>query len=242
MNQQKSAAPTAPGRTRTALGKFITFEGGEGTGKSTQARLLAERLATSGIKTLLTREPGGSKKAEQIRTLLLSGRIKHFGPFAEALMFSLARLDHLEKAIRPALRKGLWVVCDRFSDSTRAYQGAAGGLDQDVVEALERVVVGRTRPQLTIILDLPPEIGLERAKKRATDGAGKQKSGDPAGAGAPGLDRFETQNLEFHKRLRQEFLDIAARNKIRYTVLDANMPPDRLAQQVWRVVSQRFSI
>ncbi len=232
MNAHQSAAPA-----KRPLGKFITFEGGEGTGKSTQARLLAERLATTGVKTLLTREPGGSKKAEQIRALLLSGKIKHFGPFGEALMFSLARLDHLEKAIRPALRKGLWVVCDRFSDSTRAYQGAAGGLDQDVVQALERVVVGRTRPQLTIILDLPPEIGLERARKR-TRSTEDSSSRDLA----PGLDRFETQDLAFHKRLRQEFLDIAAENKIRYSVLDASLPVDKLAQQVWRVVSQRFNI
>ena len=237
MSEQKSAAPARP-----ALGKFITFEGGEGTGKSTQARLLAERLATTGVKTLLTREPGGSKKAEQIRALLLSGKIKHFGPFGEALMFSLARLDHLEKAIRPALRKGLWVVCDRFSDSTRAYQGAAGGLDQDLVEGLERVVVGRTRPQLTIILDLPPEVGLERARRRAADEGDQKSSGNPAGDTTAGRDRFETQDLEFHKRLRQEFLDIAAENKIRYSVLNAVIPADKLAQQVWRVVSQRFNI
>ena len=235
MSNQKPVAPSKP-----ALGKFITFEGGEGSGKSTQARLLAERLASAGIKTLLTREPGGSKKAEFIRSLLLSGKIKHFGPFAEALMFSLARLDHLEKAIRPALRKGLWVVCDRFSDSTRAYQGAAGGLDQDVVDGLERVVVGRTRPQLTIILDLPPEVGLTRARKRALQA---QTSADNAAGGPmPGPDRFEGQDIEFHNRLREEFLKIAAENKIRYFVLDAELPPDRLAQQIWRVVSQRFNI
>ena len=222
-------------KEKTVLGKFITFEGGEGAGKSTQARMLAERLAKAGVKTLLTREPGGSKKAEMIRSLLLSGKIKHFGPFAEALMFSLARLDHLEKAIRPALRKGLWVVCDRFSDSTRAYQGAAGGLDQDIVDGLERVVVGRTRPQLTIILDLPAEHGLARARTRAAEENDRKNApGNP--------DRFEGLDLDFHKKLREEFLKIAAENKVRYAVLDAEQPPDKLAQQVWKLVTQRFNI
>ncbi len=231
--QPQTANPSA--KAKNALGKFITFEGGEGAGKSTQARLLAERLAKAGIKTLLTREPGGSKKAEMIRSLLLSGKIKHFGPFAEALMFSLARLDHLEKAIRPALRKGLWVVCDRFSDSTRAYQGAAGGLDQDIIDGLERVVVGRTRPQLTIILDLPAERGLARARARAA----QQQGNNPH---APVSDRFETQDLAFHQKLREEFLKIAAENKIRYVVLDAEQPPDQLARQIWKLVTQRFNI
>lgn len=162
-----------------AGGSFITFEGGEGAGKSTQIRRLAAHLrARSGRPVLTTREPGGSVKAETIREALLSGLAKPYGPFAEALLFSAARIDHLDTRIRPALARGEIVLCDRFADSTRAYQGAAGGLDPAVLSALERVVVGPTRPDLTLILDCDPELGLARARARQAEGgeAGDRKS------------------------------------------------------------------
>jgi dTMP kinase len=178
-----------------ARGAFITFEGGEGAGKSTQiARLAATLRARSGRAVCVTREPGGSPRAEEIRAALLGGIAKPYGPFAEALLFSAARIDHLDQRIRPALNRGETVLCDRFIDSTRAYQGAAGGLDPAVVAALERVTVGPTRPDLTLILDLDPEAGLARVAAR---GVGQ------------GADRFEAEALDFHVRLREAFLAIA---------------------------------
>ncbi len=147
-------------------GKFITFEGGEGSGKSTQAGLLAERLRARGLTVVVTREPGGSALADRLRELILAPSKAPPSALAEALMFYAARADHLDKTIRPALEKGHWVVCDRFSDSTRAYQGAAGGLDPAVIDALERMVVGASAPDLTLLLDLDPSVGLARADAR----------------------------------------------------------------------------
>src|SRR5690606_18081710 len=149
-----------------ARGKFITFEGGEGAGKSTQAQLLAERLKARDIQVVLTREPGGSAFAEQVRELILGSNTADHGRLAEALLFSAARADHLERTIRPALEAGQWVICDRFADSTRVYQGVAGGLPKAIIEALERIVVDDTVPDLTIVLDLPATDGLARARGR----------------------------------------------------------------------------
>ena len=144
-------------------GRFITFEGGEGAGKSTQVERLRQRLEARGTMVVTTREPGGSPRAERIRQSLLSGEAKGFGPFAEALMFSAARMDHLDQTIRPALERGAFVLCDRFADSTRAYQGVLGAVDEALIEKLERAVVDETRPDLTFILDVPADIGLGRA-------------------------------------------------------------------------------
>ena len=216
--------PSGAGR-----GRFITFEGGEGAGKSTQVHLLQERLAKLGIATLLTREPGGSPRAESIRKLLLSGAVKPYGQGAEAMMFSAARIDHLDKTIRPALTAGTWVICDRFADSTRAYQGALGKpgeLDLALIDALENVAVGRTRPDLTIILDIAPEEGLRRA-------------GERAGAGAA-TDRFEQEALAFHVAVRRRFLDIAAREPQRCAVIDAALPLQEVAGRVWSAVEVRL--
>ena len=210
-------------------GNFITFEGGEGAGKSTQAALLVKRLREHGIDALLTREPGGSPRAEAIRKVLLSGAAKSYGPLAEALLFNVARDSHLELTIRPALARGIWVVSDRFFDSTRAYQGAAGGASIASLNALERIVVGPTRPDLTLILDLPPEEGLRRAAARAeTSGAE--------------TDRFEKMNLTFHAKLRQEFLDIAQAEPWRCVVIDASRPAETVARDVWNAVSNRLKI
>lgn len=211
-------------------GKFITFEGGEGAGKTTQARLLRERLVKLGLEVVMTREPGGSPRAEEIRAILLSGKAKRFGPLAETVLFYVARDSHLELTIRPALARGAWVVCDRFFDSTRAYQGAAGGVSITILDALERIIVGATRPDLTIMLDLPPGEGLRRVKERADADQGALP------------DRFESMNLAFHDTLRQEFLDIARAEPQRCVIVDANRLADKVALDVWIAVKQRFSL
>ena len=216
-------------------GKFITLEGGEGAGKSTQAALLAGRLRRSGLDVLQTREPGGTPRAEAIREVLLAGHAKKFGPLGEAVLFYAARESHLELAIRPALGRGAWVVCDRFSDSTRAYQGAAGGVPLSVIETLDRAVVGEARPDLTIIFDLPPELGLMRAARRKKQGT----SGEADGA-AP--DRFETMNLAFHCSLREEFLAIAKAEPRRCVVIDATENERHVEEKVWAIVRERFDI
>ncbi|MFZ1108662.1 MAG: dTMP kinase [Rhodomicrobium sp.] len=219
----------------TVAGKFITLEGGEGGGKTTQASMLCDKLRRIGLNVLQTREPGGTPRAEAIRDVLLSGRAKKFGPLGEAVLFYAARESHLQLTIRPALQRGTWVVCDRFSDSTRAYQGAAGGLPLSVIDTMDSAVVGATRPDLTLIFDLPPEIGLKRAAER---NAGKAK--DDAGESV--LDRFETMNLAFHRSLRQEFLAIAKAEPERCAVVDAADSPRRVEDTVWSIVRERFKL
>jgi dTMP kinase len=207
-------------------GNFITFEGGEGTGKSTQAAMLAKRLSTFGIGVLLTREPGGSPGAEIIRHVLLSGAAKPLGPEAEALLFAAARADHIDTVIRPALRSGKWVVCDRFVDSTRVYQGIVGSAGRPFVKALEKLTVpDNALPDLTFVLDLPAEVGLERARARR------------AGA-AP--DRFETEDLAYHKALNAAFRAIAAEEPLRCMLMDANRPADVIANEIWQTVRRRL--
>src|SRR5215470_14819457 len=147
-------------------GRFITFEGGEGSGKSTHAKRLAERLRSCGLTVVLTREPGGSPGAEAIRHVVLSGAAQPLGSHAEAMLFAAARDDHVRELIRPALDKGHWVICDRFADSTRIYQGVLGNIDPRVINGLERIAVGGTKPDLTFILDIPAELGLGRAARR----------------------------------------------------------------------------
>jgi len=213
--------------------KFITFEGGEGGGKTTQAGLLAERLRRAGLDVLQTREPGGTPRAEAIRDVLLSGKAKLFGPLGEAVLFYAARESHLELAIRPALERGSWVVCDRFSDSTRAYQGAAGGLPLSVLDTLEAAVVGATKPDLTFIFDIPAEEGLRRAALRRKETEGQQSA-------IP--DRFEGMNLPFHKTLREEFLEIAKANPERCVVVDARASIQQLSSTVWATVRDRLGI
>jgi len=213
-----------------ASGKFITFEGGEGSGKSTQARLLADRLKARGVDALLTREPGGSPFAERVRALLLDPTTPSHAVLSEALLFYAARADHLDKAIRPALAAGRWIICDRFSDSTRVYQGAAGGLRAETLEALERLVVVPTRPHLTFILDLPPMEGLARARAR-----GKLA----AGVGVP-ADPFEGRDPSFHEHLRKGYAAIAKADPRRCTVVDATQPTDVVAAEIWALVEQRL--
>lgn len=206
-------------------GKFITFEGGEGAGKSTQSKILAERLEETGHQTLVTREPGGSLRAEQIREFLLSGGAKEFGPHGEAFLFFAARDDHLEKRIRPALEKDVWVICDRFSDSTRAYQGAAGGVRQSLLTTLDRLIVADTQPDMTVILDLPASEGLKRANAEAPEGP----------------DHFEAKALGFHEALRNGFLQIAKEQPGRCIVIDASEPVSAVAEQVWDATVERLN-
>jgi dTMP kinase len=207
-------------------GYFITLEGGEGVGKSTQAQLLASRLQEAGLKAVTTREPGGSPRAEALRRVVLSGAAAPFGPSGEAILFSAARIDHVDQKIAPALAAGEWVICDRFADSTRAYQGAAGKLDKSLIDSLERVAVGDTRPDLTLILDMPVERSLARAAERR-DAAAKP-------------DRFEGESRSFHETLRRAFLQIAAAEPRRCVVIDADRPSEDVAKAIWTSVRQRF--
>ncbi len=208
-------------------GKFITFEGGDGAGKSTQIRLLAARLVGRGLHVVETREPGGTPTAEAIRKVLLSGAVKALGPEAETLLFAAARADHVDRLIRPALAAGDWVLCDRFFDSTRVYQGAIGGVDAGELDTLERVAVGRSRPDLTLVLDLPAEVALRRVTARLAE----------SGA-AP--DRFESEEIELQERRRRAFLDIAAANPGRCVVIDANRDEATVGEDIWRAVESRL--
>jgi dTMP kinase len=206
-------------------GRFITFEGGEGTGKSTHAAFLAARLRSFGIGVNLTREPGGTPGAEIMRYILLSGAARPLGPNAEAMLFAAARDDHLTTLIRPALDRGKWVVCDRFADSTRIYQGVAGKVDPRAIRAMERIVVGDTKPDLTFILDVPAKEGMRRA-------AARRGQGD--------ADRFEAETLNFHEKLRDGFLTLAANEPDRCVLIDATMPKEEVSEQIWRVVAKKL--
>ncbi len=208
-----------------ARGRFITFEGGEGAGKSTQLKRLAARLQAQGLEVVATREPGGSPGAESIRELVLNGAADRWSPVTETLLMYAARRDHIERVIRPALARGAWVVCDRFADSTRAYQGAAGGTAPGLISALEQHILEDTRPDLTLIFDLPTEIGLERAHARAG-----------------GEMRFESKGLAFHQRLREGFAAIAQAEPERCVLLDAARGIDEVEGAVWAAVNARLSL
>lgn len=207
-------------------GRFITFEGGEGSGKSTQIRLLADRLAGCGVGALVTREPGGSPGAEIVRHLVLSGVGKALGASGEALLFAAARDDHVHSVIAPALKRGQWVLCDRFTDSTRVYQGRLGSADLSLIRAMERVTIGELTPDLTIILDVPAEIGLARAAKRR-------------GQEAP--DRFEAEDIGFHRRLRDAYRQVAIDEPERCVLIDATTDVEITADRVWSVAVSRFT-
>ena len=206
-------------------GRFITFEGGEGSGKSTQIKTLAERLDAAKLRAIVTREPGGSPGAEIIRHLVLSGMGKLLGPEAETLLFAAARDDHVRTVIKPALSQGVWVLCDRFSDSTRVYQGRLGQVAPAVLNAMQRVTIGDLKPDLTIILDVPVEVGMQRAAVRR-------------GSGAP--DRFEAEDLKFHQDLREAYRQIAADEPQRCILIDANADASTVAASVWAALRDRF--
>ncbi|HEV2531616.1 dTMP kinase [Phenylobacterium sp.] len=206
-------------------GRFITFEGGEGAGKSTQLKRLAARLEGLGLDVVATREPGGSPGAESIRELVLNGAADRWSPVTETLLMYAARRDHIERVIRPALERGAWVVCDRFADSTRAYQGAAGGTDPALIAAMETYILEDTRPDLTLIFDFPPEIGLKRATAR------------------PGAElRFESKGMAFHERLREGFLAIAKAEPGRCVVIPADGAIGAVEAAVWAAVEARLPV
>jgi dTMP kinase len=206
-------------------GRFITIEGGEGAGKSVQAKRLEKRLMALGHKVVRTREPGGAPAAETLRQAILSGFAARFGLEGEALLFAAARIDHLDNTILPALERGAWVVCDRFADSTRAYQGVAGKLPAGYIARLEEVTVGANRPDLTLVLDIPPVAGLQRAAKRRGKG---------------GADRFEAEALPFHETLRRAFLEIAAAEPERCVVIDAQKSEEEVSAGIWSAVEARL--
>jgi len=207
----------------TGQGKFITLEGGEGAGKSTQGRLLAEHLRSLGHECVLTREPGGSPVAEALREVILSGAAAPLGPSAEAVLFAAARIDHVLQTIMPALARGAFVLCDRFADSTRVYQGAVGKVDLVLIRTLEEIATARCRPDLTLILDLPAQTGLARAAARRNQQV---------------ADRFEAEGLAFHEGLRSAYLEIAQSEPARCKVVDAAKGPDDVAQAIWTEVQE----
>jgi dTMP kinase len=205
--------------------RFITLEGGEGAGKSTQARRLAAALEARGVASIVTREPGGSPGAEDIRKLLVNGDPGRWDALTETLLLFAARADHVAHTIRPALDAGKFVICDRFTDSTYAYQGVGRDTPRETIRRIESVVLEDFKPDMTLMLDLPVEAGLERA-----------------GARGGAETRFESFDTDFHERLRQAFLDIARRSPDRCTVIDANGSEDDVAQAIWDAVSRRFSL
>jgi dTMP kinase len=198
-------------------GKFITFEGGEGAGKSTQAKRLAERLEQSGVAVLVTREPGGTPVGEDVRELILKDRPTD--PVTELLLFAAARAEHVTSVIRPALDEGTWVISDRFIDSTRVYQGKLYGLEPELISVLERYTVAPDFPDLTLILDLPASAGIERAQNRGT------------------LSRYDAERIETHELLRRGFLEIAEDEPRRCVLIDGNLPVASVEGAVWEAVS-----
>ncbi len=213
--------------------RFITFEGGEGAGKSTQVRLLANRLEALEHGVVVTREPGGSPFAETLRQLLLAPDTPPHDALTEALIFYAARADHLNKAIRPALLAGNWVLCDRFSDSTRVYQCIASTLPSVVCDRLDEIVVGETQPGLTVIMDIDPEEGLARAYSRRLEGVAPVD-------GEPEADRYESRDLSYHRRLRDGFLEIANANPSRCIVVDAADHIEVIAEKIWSELAKRL--
>ena len=211
-----------------ARGRFITFEGGEGAGKTTQARRLADHIMARGHQVVVTREPGGSPFAEKVRDLALEAFEPGPCQLAETLLFNAARADHLDKVIRPALDRGRWVICDRFLDSTRVYQGEVGGLEEGVLDSLDEIVVAGTRPDLTVVIDLDPVVGLARVEQRR------------GAASARDVDRFETRGADYHEKLREGFLKIARREPIRFVVVDGFQSVDLLSADICGHVDARL--
>lgn len=204
-------------------GRFITLEGGEGTGKSTQLPLIATWLRDAGLEVVETREPGGAPGAEKIREILIDGPADRWDPVTETMLHFAARREHLVRMVLPALDRGAWVVCDRFADSTMAYQGYGLGVARELIEEMYRVVVGALKPDLTIILDIAPEIGLKRADDRRAGGT-----------------RYESMDLDFHERLRDGFIDIAKREPKRCVVIDADGPVDAITHRIRHEIETRL--
>ena len=205
-------------------GRFITLEGGEGAGKSTQIQVIKDYLQTRGNDVVVTREPGGTSEGQEIRNLLVSGDKDKWSPLSETLLILADRAAHLERVIRPALAEGKYVVCDRFFDSTKAYQGVAGGLGLDVIHNLQQPVLGTTLPDVTLLLDIDPEKGLRRAQERG------------------GELRFESKTLAYHSALRNAFLDFAAQEPERIFVIDADRDVQAVSADILAVLDERLNV
>jgi dTMP kinase len=205
-------------------GRLVTFEGGEGVGKSTQIERLAAALSAAGITVVVSREPGGTVGAEAIRSLLVNGPPDRWLPLSETLLLLAARLDHVERKIRPALAEGHWVLCDRFVDSTRVYQGMAGTVGVELVNRLQAITCGDLAPDLTLILDVPVEIGLARRGRRAPES------------------RFEDKGVAFHQRVRDGFLQLAAEEPARCRLIDGTQSTDAVSAALCKVVAARFGL
>ena len=206
------------------LGRFITLEGGEGAGKSTQIQVVKDYLLTRGNDVVVTREPGGTSEGQEIRNLLVSGDKDKWSPLSETLLILADRAAHLERVIRPALAEGKYVVCDRFFDSTKAYQGVAGGLGLDVINNLQQPVLGTTLPDVTFLLDIDPEKGLRRAQERG------------------GELRFESKTLAYHRTLRNAFLDFSAQEPDRIFVIDADRDVEAVSADILAVLDERINV
>ena len=203
---------------------FITFEGIEGCGKTTQIKRLTKRLEDSGIQFISTLEPGGTRIGQDIRRLLLDSRNSHLSPMAELILYAADRAQHVEEIIRPALEQGKWVICDRFFDATVAYQGGGRGLDMDLIMTLNSKVTKGLRPDITLLLDCPPEMGIERALKRNNASA------------QDGQDRFEREKMEFHKKVRNAYLEIS-HNERRFSIINASLPEDAVEEEIFSVIA-----
>ncbi|MET0545749.1 MAG: dTMP kinase [Caulobacterales bacterium] len=206
-------------------GRFITLEGGEGVGKTTLAQALSARLGELGVETVLTREPGGCPSAEALREILYGPDSPHWSPAPETLLLYAARAAHLDETIRPALTRGAWVICDRFNDSTLAYQGMLGAIDTSILSTLANFVIRSDQPDLTFMLDLDPTLARSRAEQRGEY-----------------LSRYDRSAPEFHQKLRDAFRSIAAAHPDRCTVLDASRQPDALAHEAFQIVQSRFGL
>ena len=205
--------------------RFITLEGGEGAGKSTHARALSERLSERGLANIVTREPGGSPGAEEIRSLLVAGEPGRWDATTELLLMFAARADHIARTIKPALASGQWVICDRFTDSTYAYQGAGRGVPADVIRKVEEAAVANFRPDLTLILDVPVDVAMARI-----------------GARTHGENRFEKFDHGFHERLREHFRKLAKDEPQRCLLIDTTAPAEQVSQNIWRAVTEKFGL
>ena len=202
---------------------FITFEGIEGCGKTTQIKRLAKRLGDCGVKFVSTLEPGGTRIGQNIRKILLDSNNRDLSPLAELILYAADRAQHVEEIIRPSLDQGKWVLCDRFFDATTAYQGAGRGLDMDLIMTLNNRVTKGIRPDITLLLDCPPEMGIERALKRNNTLA------------QDGQDRFEREKMDFHKKVRSGYLDIS-RNEKRFSIIDATLSEDAVEEDIFNVI------
>lgn len=208
--------------TTPTRGQFITFEGGEGAGKTTQAKRLSKALTAAGIETLMTREPGGTFGAEAIRDLVLSGTHDRWSGMTELLLMYAARVDHVEKLIRPALERGVWVISDRFSDSTMAYQGYARGLGAERIKSVHQAIMGGFEPDLTILFDMDPVLAMQRVEDRGEK-----------------LSRFDSESIEFHKRIRDAFQTIAKDNPDRVKSIEAGAPRDAVETRILSILTQQ---